>query len=189
MQVIRAGLTNISGLFANCRVEDIIEEMTLSKENAYHMCDTQTRKTGKLVKQIVIFDMANVGWIMPSTELVSSQNKASEIAKHLYPQLLDKVVIINAPWFMSQLWKVAKMVLSESLTGKVAMCSGSIVPDGMSGNRDKPSHFFPSYAFQKLVLMLRRTLRLWTNSRPLWVARVESACRAAWGRCPTTAPP
>ncbi len=72
-----------------------------------------------------------VGWIIPSSELISSQNKASEIAKHLYPQLLEKVVILNAPWFMSQLWKIAKMMLSESLTGKVAMCRGTIAPDGM----------------------------------------------------------
>jgi hypothetical protein len=42
---------------------------------------------------------------------------------------------MNAPWFMSQLWKVAKMMLSESLTGKVGMCQGAIVPDGMSGTR------------------------------------------------------
>jgi hypothetical protein len=106
VQVIRAGLTNISGLFSNCNVQDIIEEMTLSKENAYTICDAATRKSGKLVKQIVIFDMASVGWIIPGSELISSQNKASEIAKDLYPQLLEKVIIMNAPWFMSQLWKV-----------------------------------------------------------------------------------
>ncbi len=106
VQVIRAGLTNISGLFSNCNVQDIMEEMTLSKENAYTICDAATRKSGKLVKQIVIFDMASVGWIIPGSELISSQNKASEIAKDLYPQLLEKVIIMNAPWFMSQLWKV-----------------------------------------------------------------------------------
>jgi hypothetical protein len=76
-KVIRAGVTNISGLFANCKVEDIIEEMTLSKENAYTICDAATRKSGRLVKQIVIFDMANVGWIMPSSELIGSQNKVT----------------------------------------------------------------------------------------------------------------
>ena len=129
--MIRAGLTNISGLFANCSVDDIIEEMTLSKENAYDICDKETRKHLKLVKQIVIFDMANVGWIYPSSDLIASQNRASEIAKNLYPQLLDRVILINSPWFFSQLWKIAKMVLSQSLTSKASVCGGTIVPHGM----------------------------------------------------------
>jgi hypothetical protein len=154
--------------------------------------------SGKLVKQLVIFDMANVGWIMPSSDLVSSQNRASEIAKHLYPQLLDKVatysfccsnahlfcsqvVIINAPWFMSQLWKIAKMMLSESLTGKVAMCSGAIVPDGMSGENRLLSLFFcqiSRFRFQ-CVRMRRSTLTRWSSCRRLWAARAASASRAA----------
>lgn len=200
VQVIRAGLTNISGLFSNCNVGDIIEEMTLSKENAYHICDEATRKSGKLVKQIVIFDMANVGWIMPSSDLISSQNKASEIAKHLYPQLLEKVsllfpvafflllssftrfvkvVIMNAPWFFQQLWKIARMVLSESLTGKVSMCTGVIVPDGMSGkkkNQEIKFSFHHSSA-NKPVLGPVSTLIRPNNFHRLSAARVERLCR------------
>ena len=87
-------------------VKLIIEEMTLSKEAAYLECDKVTRETGRLTKQIVIMDFANVGWIYPSQTLISSQNEASEIAKNLFPQLLEKVVIINQPWFFTQLWKV-----------------------------------------------------------------------------------
>ncbi len=105
-----------------------MEEMTKKKEQAYLICDRVTRETGRLTKQIVIIDFANMGWIVPSQTLISSQNEASAIAKNLYPQLLEKVIIVNAPWFMSQLWKVATMVLSESLTGKVAMCGGTIAP-------------------------------------------------------------
>jgi hypothetical protein len=85
-----------------------------------------TRETGRLTKQIVIVDLANLGWFVPSQTLITSQNDASNIAKSLYPQLLEKVIIINAPWFMAQLWKIATMVLSESLTGKASMCGGTI---------------------------------------------------------------
>lgn len=37
------------------------------------------------------------------------------------------MIILNAPWFFKQLWKIATMVLSESLTSKVGMCGGTIV--------------------------------------------------------------
>ena len=63
-------------------------------------------------------DFAHQGWFYPSQSLIQSQNDASAISKLLYPQLLDKVIIINAPWFFKQLWKIATMVLSESLTSK-----------------------------------------------------------------------
>ena len=91
------------------------------------------------------FSCSSPGWFYPSQALIQSQNDASAIAKLLYPQLLDKaktcalhrvllsrsfsrqVIIINAPWFFRQLWKIATAVLSESLTSKVGMCGGTIV--------------------------------------------------------------
>lgn len=102
--------------------------MTLKKEQVYIMCDQHTRATGRLTKEIVIMDFAHQGWFYPSQALIQSQNDASAISKLLYPQLLDKVIIINAPWFFKQLWKIATMVLSESLTSKVGMCTGTITP-------------------------------------------------------------
>ena len=137
----------MSGLYSKLSVKDIVEEMTLKKEELWIMCDRVTRETGRLTKQIVIMDFANQGWFYPSQALIQSQNDASAIAKLLYPQLLDKgepereekngkfclnpvltVIILNAPWFFKQLWKIATMVLSESLTSKVGMCGGTIVP-------------------------------------------------------------
>lgn len=128
VHIIRAGLANVSGLYSSLSVKDIVEEMTLKKEECFLLCDAQTRKTGRLTKEIVIMDFANQGWFYPSQALIQSQNDASAISKLLYPQLLDKVIILNAPWFFKQLWKIATMVLSESLTSKVGMCGGTIVP-------------------------------------------------------------
>ena len=73
-------------------------------------------------------DFAHQGWFYPSQSLIQSQNDASAVSKLLYPQLLDKVVILNAPWFFKQLWLLATSVLSTSLTSKVGMCQGTIEP-------------------------------------------------------------
>lgn len=43
-------------------------------------------------------------------------------------KFLRRVVIINAPWFMKQLFKVARMILSERLTSKASMCMGHFTP-------------------------------------------------------------
>jgi hypothetical protein len=150
VHIIRAGLANVSGLYSSLTVNDIVEEMTLSKifplfslvffifslflekEQCFIMCDNHTRESGRLTKEIVIMDFNHQGWFYPSQALIQSQNDASAISKMLYPQLLDKVIIINAPWFFKQLWKMATMVLSESLTSKVGMCTGTIEPGKLS---------------------------------------------------------
>lgn len=71
---------------------------------------------------------------IPAKSIQNGMNKSSEIAQHLYPQLLERVAIINAPWFMKQLWKIARMILSERLTSKAAMCMGQFEP-GAEPNR------------------------------------------------------
>jgi hypothetical protein len=61
VHIIRAGLANVSGLYSSLSVKDIVEEMTLKKEEAYIMCDRVTRESGRLTKQIVIMDFAHQG--------------------------------------------------------------------------------------------------------------------------------
>lgn len=70
----------------------------------------------------------NVSMGIPAKSIQNGMNKSSEIAQHLYPQLLERVAIVNAPWFMKQLWKIARMILSERLTSKAAMCMGQFEP-------------------------------------------------------------
>ncbi len=54
------------------------------------------------------FPSQNVSMGIPAKSIQNGMNKSSEIAQHLYPQLLERVAIINAPWFMKQLWKVRR---------------------------------------------------------------------------------
>lgn len=70
IQVIRAGLINLTGLYDNNEPTLIVEEMTMKKEEAWLVCDKVTRETGRLTKQIVIVDFANLGWFVPSQVLI-----------------------------------------------------------------------------------------------------------------------
>ena len=44
VHIIRAGLANVSGLFTKLTVEQMVEEMTLKKEQVHILCDQATRK-------------------------------------------------------------------------------------------------------------------------------------------------
>ncbi len=86
------------------------------------------------VLKLFFFFLKNVSMGIPAKSIQNGMNKSSEIAQHLYPQLLERVAIINAPWFMKQLWKIARMILSERLTSKAAMCMGQFEPGKRRGS-------------------------------------------------------
>lgn len=49
-----------------------------------------TRETGRLTKLIVVFDMKNVPFAIPSKSIQNGINKSSEVALFMYPQLLER---------------------------------------------------------------------------------------------------
>jgi len=134
IQYIRACIAEPGLLAKNVTEDELCGHMTIAKEFSYLVCDKVTRETGRLTKLVVVFDMKGVSFQIPSKSIQNGINKSSEVALHLYPQLLERVVIINAPWFMKQLFKVARMVLSERLTSKASMCLGHFTP-GEDPNR------------------------------------------------------
>jgi len=134
IQYIRACIADPGVLAKNVTEDELCKHLTFIKEEAFLICDKLTRESGRLTKLVVVFDMKNVSMGIPAKSIQNGMNKSSEIAQHLYPQLLERVAIINAPWFMKQLWKVARMILSERLTSKAAMCMGQFEP-GQEPNR------------------------------------------------------
>ena len=134
IQYIRAVIADPGVLAKNVTEDELCKHLTFIKEEAYLICDKLTRETGRLTKLVVCFDMKNVSMGIPAKSIQNGMNKSSEIAQHLYPQLLERVAITNPPWMMKQLWKVAKMILSERLTSKAAMCMGQFEP-GEEPNR------------------------------------------------------
>ena len=71
--------------------------------------------------------------------------ETSSISSHTFARFPPlQVIIINCPWFFSQLFKIAKMVLSESLTSKAAVCGGTIVPNGLSDCPWASQHIAPA---------------------------------------------
>lgn len=134
IQYIRACIADPNLLAKAVTEDELCGHMTLAKEVSYLVCDKVTRESGRLTKLVVVFDMKNTSFQIPAKSIQNGINKSSEVALHLYPQLLERVVIINAPWFMKQLFKVARLVLSERLTSKASMCMGHFTP-GEEPNR------------------------------------------------------
>jgi len=78
-------------------VPEITEVHLGYREAAYKFNDEVTRKSGKLAKQIILFDMAGTSL---SSMLDRSQadihSSVSKICASVYPQLQDAMVLVRA---------------------------------------------------------------------------------------------
>ena len=77
-------------------------EMNLAqREVVYQRCDKLTRETNMLCKQSMFMDMqgANLSSMMDRRQGDTHANM-SKLSSRLYPQLMDKFCILNAPSWM-----------------------------------------------------------------------------------------
>jgi len=96
--VLRVCSAAPSGLFNQLSSEKVTENILLNEERHFHLCDTKTRETGFLCKQVVIVDLRGFSLSMYDRRFGKAAVKASRESAIYYPQLLGKRVIINMPF-------------------------------------------------------------------------------------------
>lgn len=109
--------------------------MLLQRETAFHICDTETRRTGKLVKMMTWYDMNGMS-IALDRRLMSEMGAISKLSESLYPQLLQAVVILNAPSLVRGMLGVAKPFFTKRLLEKIHFCGNT------QGNNLKPNAIY-----------------------------------------------
>lgn len=98
--------------------------MLLQRETAFYICDTETRRTGKLVKMMTWYDMNGMS-IALDRRLMSEMGAISKLSESLYPQLLQAIVILNAPSLVRGMLHVAKPFFTQRLLEKIHFCGNT----------------------------------------------------------------
>ncbi len=125
--IVRAGLCAPHELFRDGSVTtaDFLEWLMAAKEVAFRRCDELTRKTRRLVKCISVVDLANVTLAMATESryqrTIGESGKLSEV---VYPQLLERSIIINPPRFFYAVFGLFKPFMSPKVLAKMALCPG-----------------------------------------------------------------
>ena len=124
--VVRIGL---------CKQEEMVNSLTfdeqkgmqlLHREAGFQYVDKLTRSTGLLCKQVLFFDLKGASLSsMNDSRLRGIQAEVSNIGKKCYPQLVDKLAIVNAPSWFAALLKVMKAVLPKSTLEKIELFSST----------------------------------------------------------------
>lgn len=120
--VIRIGFCNPRGLMNTLTHDQVVEYLTVSKELRFMDCDQLTRRTRKLIKMVTICDATSFRLLDGDTRFFKALGEASKLSQDLYPQLLGKTVVINAPKFVRFVWGMLGSFLPKSAIDKIAVC-------------------------------------------------------------------
>ena len=120
---------------AMCKRDDMSNSLTfdeqkslqlLHREAGFQYVDKLTRETGLLSKQVMFFDLKGAALSsMNDKKSRHIQAEVSNIGKKCYPQLVDKVAMVNAPKWFAGLLKVLKAVLPKSALEKIELFSST----------------------------------------------------------------
>mmetsp|Transcript_87366 Transcript_87366/g.232073 ORF Transcript_87366/g.232073 Transcript_87366/m.232073 type:complete len:317 (-) Transcript_87366:93-1043(-) len=98
--------------------------LTWRNEIGYWRCDTQSRRSCHLVKQIVVMNLAGCRLMDQDPRFFVAYGRSSKRSEFLHPQLLARQVVVNPPAFMGYFWALGKRLLSERLLKKVHIHNG-----------------------------------------------------------------
>ena len=98
--------------------------MLLQRETAFHICDMETRRTGRLVKMMTWYDINGMS-IALDRRLMSEMGAISKLSESLYPQLLQAIVVLNAPALVRGMLHIAKPFFSKRVLEKVHFCGNT----------------------------------------------------------------
>lgn len=126
LYIIRAGISNTVALTTEHTHDEVVEFMMYRKEIGFLLCDAITRKTRKLTKLVTVNDLSHVSLLAGTDKRFTAVlGAASKLSETLYPQLLDRAVLINAPYIFGAIWSIIKGMVSTKTRAKVALCGTS----------------------------------------------------------------
>jgi len=120
--LIRASMGDPDGLFENVTLAEQLEVNYIFREQSFQQADTVTRRTGRLAKQTLLFDMTGLAMTqMMDNRMTKLHSEVSANSALWYPQLLDKMCMCNAPTWMSYVLGFFRKVLPKRNMDKLEL--------------------------------------------------------------------
>ena len=92
------------------------------KHNMEHkalLMDRLSRERGYLVKMIAVRDMTGLGYKHVGSKGVAVMTSVLKMMQGAYPEVIENIFIVNAPWVFSTLWHLVKPFVAPRTIEKV----------------------------------------------------------------------
>eukprot|EP01091_Cochliopodium_minus_P015445 TRINITY_DN5503_c0_g1_i1.p1 TRINITY_DN5503_c0_g1~~TRINITY_DN5503_c0_g1_i1.p1 ORF type:complete len:291 (+),score=67.81 TRINITY_DN5503_c0_g1_i1:106-978(+) len=122
--IIRAGAGDPKTLMDELSDDRLANSLTYQKEICMLMCDKLTREKRELIKMIIINDLRGSSLKTIDKRFFSAIARSSKISEKLYPQLVERNVIMNPPSSIKIVISMAKIFMSKRSMEKLVLCKG-----------------------------------------------------------------
>jgi len=78
-----------------------------------------TKKTGKVIRQIKIFDLDGLGVHFLDHGFLAYFRGITKVAQENYPEMLGRIYVVNVPWAFSIFWKLITPMLQPFTLAKI----------------------------------------------------------------------
>jgi len=116
--MIRAGASNVRALMDIMSEDSVTLWMSFMSECAWQRCEAETRSRGYFVKQITLQDLAGTAFIRDS-RFFRVLGQSSRMNEWLRPQLLGRMIMFNAPSWMTMAFRISSAFMSQKTLSKV----------------------------------------------------------------------
>jgi len=123
VQVDRLGKIDPSGLLKKFTVEEVQAQHTCNQELRGKMVEEHLKTTGKRIyKMVSILDLDGVGMGHMSGSFTGPARSTMDIDQWFYPESVQKLYVINAPWVFKAIWAIVKPWLHPITVSKIQIC-------------------------------------------------------------------
>eukprot|EP01091_Cochliopodium_minus_P003488 TRINITY_DN1339_c0_g1_i4.p1 TRINITY_DN1339_c0_g1~~TRINITY_DN1339_c0_g1_i4.p1 ORF type:complete len:289 (+),score=77.03 TRINITY_DN1339_c0_g1_i4:290-1156(+) len=130
--IIRANLSNPKILMDTVPEEELVNFLVFQKEVCFRMCDELTRKNRVLTKIFTINDVNGVSMLSNDRRFFKCLGDSSKIADNLFPQLLERNVMMNPPTVFKLLMSFVSIFMSKKSLSKISLCKGNTTKQSIS---------------------------------------------------------
>ncbi len=123
--IVRAGLSNARGAMGAVAEAELVQFLMYWKERAFLHCDRESRARGRLVKQLVLLDMAGASFATFDMRHLRALGAAGKLSEVVYPQLLGRSVGVHPPAFLATVRKMMAPFMSKKQLEKQSFCPGA----------------------------------------------------------------
>jgi len=124
--IVRSNLSHPKKLMDMVNEEQMCNFLVFQKEICWMACDELTRKNRKITKMLAVNDMNGVSLLSNDKRFFKSLGDSSKIAENLYPQLLEKNIVVNPPTMFKVIMSVASVFMSKKSLSKMVTCKGNM---------------------------------------------------------------
>ena len=113
-------------IFGAFSQDGLMEQLTFNRECQRAYCTAASARTGNRVfKCVVIVDLTGLCMAHTSKRMIALIRAINGLFSYHYPESLQKVYVIHAPFVFSSLWAIVKHILHPITVAKLEVCGKS----------------------------------------------------------------